>query len=99
MVKDINEYGPDLKPPSYHKVRVSLLKKEVNFIKGDMIKKYKAKWNKTSCTIISDGWTDGSHQFITNFLVNSPRGAVFLQSLDTSSIHKDVDNSSTFLIL
>ncbi|KAM7527608.1 hypothetical protein LguiB_031018 [Lonicera macranthoides] len=99
MVKDISEYGPGLKPPSYHEARVSLLK-ELNFINGDTIEKYKAEWKKTGCTIMSDGWTDGSHRSITNFLVNSPRGIVFLRSLDTSSIHKDADQLfKIFLIL
>ncbi|MEI4889784.1 DUF domain-containing protein, partial [Klebsiella pneumoniae] len=53
---------------------------------------YKAQWAKTGCTIMSDGWTDGKRRSITNFLVNSPNGTVFLKSLNTSGIIKSAEN-------
>ena len=40
---------------------------------------------------MSDAWTDGKHRSITNFLVNSPRCSVFLKSIETSSIIKNVE--------
>ncbi|GMQ03740.1 hypothetical protein CsSME_00049421 [Camellia sinensis var. sinensis] len=75
MLKSVGEYGVGLKPPSYHEVRVSFLKKEVD--------------NKTGCTIMSDGWTDGKSRSLTNFLVNSPSGTVFIKSIDTSGVIKN----------
>ncbi|XP_028806378.1 uncharacterized protein LOC114761216 [Neltuma alba] len=36
-----------------------------------------------------DGWTNGKRRSLTNFLVNSPGGTVFLKSVDTSSVIKD----------
>ncbi|CAN1121523.1 hypothetical protein LINPERPRIM_LOCUS2227 [Linum perenne] len=36
------------------------------------------------CSIMSDGWTDRKQRSICNFLVNSPKGTVFIESLDTS---------------
>ncbi|XP_028113725.1 uncharacterized protein LOC114311754 [Camellia sinensis] len=33
---------------------------------------------------MSDGWTDGKSRSLTNFLVNSPSGMVFIKSIDTS---------------
>ncbi|XP_057746199.1 uncharacterized protein LOC130965456 [Arachis stenosperma] len=40
---------------------------------------------------MSDGWTDKKRRSICNFLVNSPKGTVFLYSLDTSDISKTTD--------
>ena len=39
-----------------------------------------------------DGWTDNRERSITNFLVNSPKGIVFLKSIDTSDISKNAEN-------
>ena len=54
--------------------------------------KYKNEWKKTGCTLMSDGWTDNRERSITNFLVNSPKGTVFLKSIDTSNISKNAEN-------
>ena len=40
---------------------------------------------------MSDAWTDRKRRSICNFLVNSPKGTVFLSSIDTSDISKTVD--------
>ncbi|XP_028801342.1 uncharacterized protein LOC114756562 [Neltuma alba] len=88
MLKSVGEYGRGLKPPSYHEVRVSHLKKAVDKIQ-ESLAKYKKEWEKWGCTLICDGWTDGKGRSLTNFLVNSPSGTVFLKSVDTSSVIKD----------
>lgn len=49
---------------------------------------YKREWKKTGCTLMSDGWSDRKNRSICNFLVNSPRGTIFLASIDTSNIIK-----------
>jgi len=56
-----------------------------------MLEEYKEEWKRTGCTIMSDGWTDKKRRFICNFLVNSPKGTIFLYSLDTSDISKTCD--------
>lgn len=76
----VGDYGKGLKLPSYQK--------EVKSVESGL-KKYKDEWKKTGCTIMSDGWTDGKQRSITNFLVNSPSGTVFVKSIDTSSFAKD----------
>ncbi|CAI0406309.1 unnamed protein product [Linum tenue] len=43
------------------------------------------------CTIMSDGWTDKKRRSLCNFLVNSPRGTVFLESKDTSKFSKTAE--------
>ena len=81
----IGKYGAGYKPPSYHDIRENLLKKEID--KTDLVlQEYKEEWKKTGCTIMSDGWTDKKRRSICNFLGNSPKGTVFMYSLDTSDI-------------
>ncbi|XP_073021256.1 uncharacterized protein [Primulina eburnea] len=40
---------------------------------------------KYGCSIMSDGWTDRKHRTLINFLVNSPKGTMFLESVDASA--------------
>nr|KYP34797.1 hypothetical protein KK1_044202 [Cajanus cajan] len=88
MLKVVGEYGRGLKPPTYHEVRVSFLKKAVDNIQKSL-EKYRSDWEKWGCTLMCDGWTDGKGRSLTNFLVNSPSGTVFLKSIDTSDVIKD----------
>ncbi|CAN1153510.1 hypothetical protein LINPERPRIM_LOCUS14744 [Linum perenne] len=41
------------------------------------------------CSIMSDGWIDRKRRSICNFLVNSPKGTIFIESLDTSHYSKN----------
>ncbi|BAT78621.1 hypothetical protein VIGAN_02132200, partial [Vigna angularis var. angularis] len=90
MCEMIGKYGVGYKPPSYHDIREKLLKQAVKKTDANL-EEYKEEWKKTGCTIMSDGWTDRKRRSICNFLVNSPRGTVFLYSLDTSDISKTAD--------
>ncbi|XP_057755684.1 uncharacterized protein LOC130974860 [Arachis stenosperma] len=86
----VGRYGIGYKPPSYHELRETQLKKAVNNV-DEMLTEFKAEWKRTGCSIMSDGWTDKKRHSICNFLVNSPKGTVFLYSLDTSDISKTTD--------
>ncbi|XP_052187762.1 uncharacterized protein LOC127798293 [Diospyros lotus] len=88
MMEAVGEYGKGLKLPSYHEARVTFFKKEVDNV-NSMLEKYKKEWKMTGCTLMSDGWTDRKSRSLTNFLVNSPSGTVFLKSIDTSDVIKD----------
>ncbi|XP_052727463.1 uncharacterized protein LOC108329753 [Vigna angularis] len=90
MCEMIGKYEVGYKSPSYHDIREKLLKQAVKKTDANL-EEYKEEWKKTGCTIMSDGWTDRKRRFICNFLVNSPRGTVFLYSLDTSDISKTAD--------
>ncbi|KAM3299564.1 hypothetical protein ACQJBY_040854 [Aegilops geniculata] len=90
MIEMIGNFGKGFKPPSYHEVRVKFLKLEVKRTMN-LLSEYKEEWKKTGCTIMSDGWTDKKKRYICNFLVNSPKGTVFLASVDTSDISKTAD--------
>ena len=82
--------GPGFKPPSYGELRGKYLKQEVAEIK-ESIEAHKAEWKKTGCSILIDDWTNSYGVTICNFFVNSPKGTVFLKSLDASDNCKTVD--------
>ena len=54
-----------------------------------MLEKNKKEWKKTGCTLMSNGWSDKKNRFLTNFIVNSPNGTIFVQSVDTSNVIKN----------
>ena len=87
MVQAIGEYGPNLKPPSYHEIRVPLLKDEVKYTE-QLMEGHKEEWAQFGCSIMSDCWTDRKHRSIINFMVNCTKGTMFVESIDASSIVK-----------
>ncbi|XP_006589897.1 uncharacterized protein LOC114371387 [Glycine soja] len=77
----IGQYEPHLPIPSYHDIRVPLLKKEVEYTEN-LIKGHREQWVKYGCTIMFDAWTDRKQRCIINFLINSQVGTMFLKSVD-----------------
>ncbi|XP_028220244.1 uncharacterized protein LOC114401864 [Glycine soja] len=90
MCEMIGKYGPGYRPPSYHDIREKLLKQAVQKT-DDSLQEFRDEWKRTGCSIMSYGWTDKKRRSICNFLVNSPKGTIFLYSLDTSDISKTTD--------
>ena len=88
MIEAIGQYGPSMKPPTYHEVRVTQLKKEVKHTE-DLMKNHKEDCAKYGCSIMADGWTDKRGRTLINFLANCPRGTMFVESVDASSYSKD----------
>uniref|UniRef100_A0A151UIM8 DUF659 domain-containing protein n=1 Tax=Cajanus cajan TaxID=3821 RepID=A0A151UIM8_CAJCA len=80
----VSRHGLGFKPPSYHEIRVKLLKEEVKNT-SITLQSYRDEWEKNGCTIMIDGWTDKKRRTIINFLVNSPKGTLFLKSIDASA--------------
>lgn len=87
MVEAIGRYGPGLKPPSYHELRVPLLKYEVDHT-NDIMKEHREAWKRYECTIMSDGWRDRANRDLVNILVNSPKASMFIETIDLSSVPK-----------
>ncbi|XP_059627526.1 uncharacterized protein LOC132270366 [Cornus florida] len=79
--------GSRMKPPSYHEVRLPLLKKELEYT-DNLMRDHREEWAKCGCTIIADGWEDKRHWCLINFLVNCLKGTMFIQSVDASSYSK-----------
>ncbi|RDX82078.1 hypothetical protein CR513_37178, partial [Mucuna pruriens] len=44
------------------------------------------------CNYFSNGWTNKKRRSIFNLLVNSPKGTIFLYSIDTYDISKTTEN-------
>ncbi|XP_059669038.1 uncharacterized protein LOC132314159 [Cornus florida] len=66
-VEAIGQHGPGMKPPSYHEVRVPLLKKELEHT-DNLMRDHKEEWAKYGCTIMADGWEDKRQKCLINFL-------------------------------
>jgi hypothetical protein len=90
MFDSVAKHGLGFKPPSYHEIRVKYL----DYYYGEISKVvagYRPDWEKYGCTIMTDGWTDRKRRTILNFLVHSPKGTIFLKSIDASDITKTAD--------
>lgn len=75
MFKSVSKHGLRLKTPSYHEIRVKYLDYYEKNIHEDF-EVHRIVWKKLGCTIMTDGWSDRIRT-ILNFLVNSPKGAIF----------------------
>ncbi|XLR57114.1 hypothetical protein S83_007786 [Arachis hypogaea] len=87
MFEKAIRYGQGFKPPSYHELRVPLLKKHVELVQQSL-EEHREYWKQVGCTIMTDGWTDKRRRTILNFLVNSLKG---LKSIDASHITTTAD--------
>jgi hypothetical protein len=78
---------PGYRGPSYQDLRGRLLQGE----KVDCTKRLaqlRETWKTTGCTVMSDGWTDRKGRSILNFLVNCPKGTMFIKVLMQVHIQK-----------
>lgn len=82
-IEAIGQFGSGMKPPSYHEVWVKYLKELANT--NSLLKSHEEDHAKFGCTIMADGWTDKKGRTLIIFLVNSPKGSVFIESVDASS--------------
>ena len=87
MLAAVGSFGPHLRPPSYHEIRVPLLQKELEYTK-ELLKGQKEQWTSFGCSIMSDAWTDRKQRCLINFLVNSSAGTMFIKSIDGSNFVK-----------
>jgi len=90
MCEAIRKYEYDYNPPSYCDSKDKLLVRAVDRT-NKIVAKFKEEWKTNICSIICDGWIDRKKHPICNFMVNSPKGIVFLYSLYTFDISKTAD--------
>ncbi|KAH0722496.1 hypothetical protein KY290_005147 [Solanum tuberosum] len=88
FIEAIGQCGPGIKPPTYHKVSVSCLAKEVEETQK-IVEEHRVEWNKFGCSIMMDKWTARTGKMIINVLVNSPKGSLFLESINASDSSTD----------
>ncbi|XP_019460161.1 PREDICTED: uncharacterized protein LOC109359919 [Lupinus angustifolius] len=96
MMDVVANYGPNLKLPTYHELRVPLLQKEVELTK-EMMKPHIIEHAISGCSIMSDAWTDRKGRMLINFMVNCPLGAMFVKSVDASGYMKTGDKLAELL--
>lgn len=63
----------------------------------EIVQVEKKQWQKYGCSILSDGWTDGTNRTLINFIVVSNEVMIFLKSIDASNIIKNAENLSLML--
>ncbi|XP_075473835.1 uncharacterized protein LOC142504876 [Primulina tabacum] len=73
-----------MKPPSYHEMREPLLKEKTNHTKL-ILKQNEEEMTKNGCTLMAYGWRHRKGRSLINFLVNTPKGSMFIESVDASS--------------
>ncbi|KAG2291760.1 hypothetical protein Bca52824_038429 [Brassica carinata] len=87
----VGRYGSGFKPPSMYELRVPFLIKEVKEVENLLVE-HKTESAAKGCSIMYDGWRDSVVQKdIINFVVNSPKGSVFIKSVDFSEAVKDAN--------
>ena len=72
MIDAVAAAGLGYKGPSYHVVRVPLLRdqnKEVQLL----VESQRRNWLEVGCTLMADVWRDTRHRSLINFLVYCPR--------------------------
>lgn len=87
MVDAIASIGFGFVPPTYHDYRGNLLKNAVH-VAWNYVNDLKKEWTTYGCSIMTDGWTSRRQEPFINFLAYSPRGTMFLKSIDTSGLRK-----------
>ena len=68
-------------PPSYNKLRTTLLKQESSHVET-LLNRTKSVWHEKGVTVCSDGWTDAQRRPLINFIVVSETSPVFLRAIN-----------------
>ena len=97
MLKSANEAPRGNKAPGYERVRTTLLDQEVKGI-DDQLKPIRDSRIETGVSIVLDGWKDARNRPLINVLVVSPKGAMFLKSVDCEGEFKDGQFIANILI-
>nr|XP_027071766.1 uncharacterized protein LOC113696566 [Coffea arabica] len=90
-IDQIASMGHGYKAPSYHSLRVTLLrdaKKDMQLV----VDSFRNTWAETGCIIMGDGWKDSRQRPLINFLVYCPKGISFIKSIDASDIVTNAEN-------
>eukprot|EP00253_Pinus_taeda_P015721 PITA_15721 len=80
--------GLGYKAPIFAELRGPLLQDEKTDCTARLAE-FRASWEHTRCTIMSDGWTDQKGRTLLNFLVSCPKRTMFMKSVDASAHIKD----------
>ncbi|KAG9143261.1 hypothetical protein Leryth_010189 [Lithospermum erythrorhizon] len=76
--------------PNFQGLKQCLLQDALGEMK-QYVKEVRSSWASTGCSILLDGWTDSKGRDLVNVLVDCPSGAIYLRSVDLSSLIGDVN--------
>ncbi|MBA0782724.1 hypothetical protein Gotri_000562 [Gossypium trilobum] len=79
------EVGKSVRGPSTYEVTGVYLEEEYKEIQ-EWVNAFKPIWEERGVTIMCDGWKWTRNQHIIKFLIYSPRGTIFKNSIDASSV-------------
>lgn len=71
------------KAPSYYDFRGCLPENEKAKC-SKRLGEFRGLWAQTGCILTSNGWTEQKGRTLVNFLVNCPKGAMFMKFVDAS---------------
>ncbi|MCL7022549.1 hypothetical protein MKW94_010601 [Papaver nudicaule] len=78
------------KVPSYDDLQGWIREEELKAMR-EHVREVVCSWRSTGCSILLDGWTDEKGRSMIHFVVDSPRGPIFMKSADFSDSIGDVD--------
>ncbi|KAI3990265.1 hypothetical protein MKX01_037604 [Papaver californicum] len=78
------------KVPNCDDLKGCILEEELKAMREHVLEVV-CSWGSTGCSILLDGWTDEKGRDLINFVVDSPRGPIFMKSADFSDSIGDVD--------
>ncbi|XP_020526782.1 uncharacterized protein LOC18440820 [Amborella trichopoda] len=88
MIDAIISCGFGFKSPSASELRGWILKEEVREV-NERLKEVRCSWATTGCSVLCDTWTDEEGRTFLNFVVDCPKGAIYLKSIDASEFIED----------
>eukprot|EP00253_Pinus_taeda_P003827 PITA_03827 len=80
--------GPGYKAPTFAELRGPLHQDENTDCTARLVE-FRASWEHTGSTVMSDGWTDQKGRTLLNFLVSCPKETMFMKFVDASAHIKD----------
>ncbi|MCL7042340.1 hypothetical protein MKW94_002287 [Papaver nudicaule] len=83
MMKAVAECGTSYSLPTYMNLCTNLVRDAKNDVE-EYVNTVKKTWPLTGCTLMADIWTDSRDCSFINVVAYSPKGAVFLKSIEIS---------------
>jgi len=80
--------GPGYKAPTFVELRGPLLQNEMVDCTA-RLEEFRASWEHTGCTVMSNGSTNEKDMTLLNFLVSHPKGTMFMKFANASAQIKD----------
>jgi Protein of unknown function (DUF 659) len=90
MLDAVASFVLSYRGPNFHNIRGYLLEKNVEEAKK-FVEGFRSVWKETGCTIMVDGWIDQKRRTLINFLVQCPKGIIFLKSIDATKVSKTAE--------